>query len=244
MAETSTAAPREPRDPFRFGSLVESGISLVRANPLSILLPLVLIGAVSSGGQGGPRFDATSPPLSPQEMLLLLPFFAFVGVLAVVIVVALFILGSLAWLMAAKAALATAGGHRLDLMDAFRASKPQTLRAAWTFFLFFLAVIGGLILLVVPGFIVLAGLAPLSVVVAQEGLSGRAALRRTWELTRGHRWVLFGITLVAFLAAGLVSAVLMLAPGLGGAVGGVVWGTYVATMVVYYHRRIGAASAA
>jgi hypothetical protein len=73
--------------------------------------------------------------------------------------------------------------------------------------LYTLSVMVGLVLLVIPGLILFVRLlfGPSTVVV--EGARGRAALRRSWALTRGNSWRVAGIFLVAGLMAAVISAV-------------------------------------
>lgn len=81
----------------------------------------------------------------------------------------------------------------------------------------------GLVLLVIPGLVAAAGLYVASaVVVAQEGVPTRAALERSWGLTRGHRLAALGIGLLFLvmpvavsIAAGAVG--LLFAEHVGGA---------------------------
>lgn len=80
--------------------------------------------------------------------------------------------------------------------------------------------IAGLLLLVVPGAVVAAGLAPPVPPVAETGRGPQEAIRRAWRLTEGHRWQIFGLYLlvwvVATVAEGLAAAVAFGAESLGG----------------------------
>jgi len=61
-----------------------------------------------------------------------------------------------------------------------------------------LATLLGLLLLVVPGLMVAAGLyVTTPVVLAEQGLGASGALKRSWELTRGRRWPVLGVGAVA-----------------------------------------------
>jgi len=62
-----------------------------------------------------------------------------------------------------------------------------------TRFLFGVAVIVGLLLLIIPGIFLAVRLGLGEAVVIAEGKSGPAALRRSYELTRGRFWPLLGI---------------------------------------------------
>jgi hypothetical protein len=71
-----------------------------------------------------------------------------------------------------------------------------------------LAIVGGLILLVIPGliFVIRFSVSPSAAVV--EGVRGSDALRRSWELTKGHFWRIVGITVVAGVLAAVVSSLI------------------------------------
>jgi hypothetical protein len=81
-----------------------------------------------------------------------------------------------------------------------------------------------------------------------EQLGPWESLKRSTQLTKGHRWKLFGAILVVYLAAGLVSNLITLAfTAVAGALVGLlvtlawntVWGAFFATFVVvtYYELR-------
>ena len=74
--------------------------------------------------------------------------------------------------------------------------------------LYSLVVFGGFLLLVVPGIVFFIRFLFAPAVVVVENVRGRAALRRSWQLTRRNWWRVFGITLVAGLMAGVASSFL------------------------------------
>lgn len=65
--------------------------------------------------------------------------------------------------------------------------------------LLFIIVMGGLILLIVPGIIfsIMFGFA--SYLVVDRGLNPTEALRESRRITSGHKWMLFRLTLLSFL---------------------------------------------
>src|SRR5207244_780060 len=54
-----------------------------------------------------------------------------------------------------------------------------------------LSIVGGFILLVIPGIIIAVRLSTATVVVVVEDVRGRKALGRSWRLIKGHTWRLF-----------------------------------------------------
>ncbi len=79
-----------------------------------------------------------------------------------------------------------------------------------------LSVLGGFILLVIPGFIFLVMLCVSVPALIVENKRGTEAMSRSWNLVKGHFWHALGVILVAGLIAGVVSGII-------GAVGGTAW---------------------
>ena len=73
-----------------------------------------------------------------------------------------------------------------------------------------LAVMGGLLLLVIPGFIFLVRFSLSVPALVIEGTRGRAALSRSWRLTRGQGWHTFGALFVSAVLLGLATSILTL----------------------------------
>jgi hypothetical protein len=71
-----------------------------------------------------------------------------------------------------------------------------------------LCVVGGLILLIVPGFIVMCMLWVAVPVAVVERPGVGASLKRSAELTKGSRWHIFGIVIVLAVINGIVNYIL------------------------------------
>lgn len=65
-----------------------------------------------------------------------------------------------------------------------------------------LFVLLGMILLIIPGLVIAARLALVPFVVYGEGLGGMAAVKRSWQLTRGHTWEMLGVNFASSLVIG------------------------------------------
>ena len=79
-----------------------------------------------------------------------------------------------------------------------------------------LAILGGLILLIIPG-IIFAVLLCVSVpVLIVENRRGSEAMSRSWNLVKGHFWHALGVIFVAGIIVGIVSGII-------GAIGGSEW---------------------
>lgn len=117
--------------------------------------------------------------------------------------VTMLLVGALAW--AAAGALV---GREPDLGEAYRFGTARMWSILLVSILVGLAVVGGFILLVIPGFIFLTRFAVSVPALVVEGKRGRAALSRSWNLVLGRSWPVFGTLVVAGLITGAVSGVL------------------------------------
>jgi len=79
-----------------------------------------------------------------------------------------------------------------------------------------LAVIGGLILLVIPGLIFLFFFSVSVPVLIVENRRGTDAMSRSWNLVKGHFWHAVGVIVVAGLITGIVGGII-------GSIGGNAW---------------------
>src|SRR5207249_9684911 len=66
----------------------------------------------------------------------------------------------------------------------------------------------GFILLVIPGIILLVFLSVSIPALIVENARGRLAMRRSWNLVKGHFWHVLGVIVVTFLITGVISSVL------------------------------------
>ncbi|MGE0439450.1 MAG: YciC family protein [Gemmatimonadales bacterium] len=76
----------------------------------------------------------------------------------------------------------------------------------------------GFLLLVIPGIVIGTGVAVSACALVVEGLSPIDSLNRSWNLTKGHRWKVFGTLLVALLLVYMVSFVAVFIGGVAGLV--------------------------
>jgi uncharacterized membrane protein len=110
------------------------------------------------------------------------------------------ILGFVVWVVTTIAVMVTA--HRVSEREEIGIGESYTLsigffwRYLWTNLLYFLVVLGGMLLFVIPGIIwgIRYVFSPYAVIV--EGVSGRDALARSGALTAGKTWQIFGYEFV------------------------------------------------
>jgi hypothetical protein len=103
---------------------------------------------------------------------------------------------TLGWL---RVALEITNGVKPEVGDVFKANGygPFILASI----LFYIGTVIGLILLIIPGIIFIATFGFYGFVIAQrgDGVGVIESLQRSAEITRGHRWTLFGMAIVLLL---------------------------------------------
>jgi hypothetical protein len=91
-------------------------------------------------------------------------------------------------------------GRRITAEEAFRRSVPFIGRLVWLAILTSFVVGLGLVLFIIPGCILLAGLILASPALVIEGIPNATdAMGRAWALSRGHRWKIFACLVVTFI---------------------------------------------
>lgn len=111
-----------------------------------------------------------------------------------------------------------------------------------------LAVVVGMMLLVVPGFILLSMFFVALPACVVEGLGPFQSMGRSSALTKGHRWKIFGIWIVLGIVGGVVGGVITSVLSVGGpalsVIGQMVWdalmGAYqsIVVAVAYHDLRV------
>src|SRR5262245_897416 len=107
-----------------------------------------------------------------------------------------------------RAAAGTFLGRDLELAESYRYGFARFWSIVLVGVLSALAIAGGFLLLIVPGFIVLTFLVCAIPALVIEDTRGRAALRRSWNLVRGYGWHVFGTIIVAALINAVFSGLL------------------------------------
>jgi Membrane domain of glycerophosphoryl diester phosphodiesterase len=194
MTETSHAATRIPTSDFRLGSVIVRSASILRRHLLTFLIvsliansPAPLFVNVETTGPVG--FEDFSDPLQAAFGSLLWVMFQFVS---------MGMLGNFAQAVIIHRAFQDMRLRgAVSLIESLNVSLRQFGTLIGLALAALLVVLG--LLLVVPGFILAATwFAALPVcVIEQLGLS--ASLRRSHELTKGHRWKLFGLMLLLII---------------------------------------------
>ena len=106
-----------------------------------------------------------------------------------------------------RAAAGTFLGRDMDVPESYRYGLARFWSIVLVCLLASLAIAGGFILLVIPGFFILTKLTVSLPTLVIEDKRGREALRRSWNLVTGFGWAVFGTIIVAGLATGLLSSI-------------------------------------
>lgn len=129
-------------------------------------------------------------------------------------------------------------GRPITAREALHRATPYIGRVLVCSLLMTLVVMLGFVLLFVPGIILLVGLVvAIPAVVLEPGITATAALSRSWELTRGSRWRIFGlgVTLLVLLYVPVLAITglfaLVLPGSLGTGVGSSAFGSMAGAVV-------------
>lgn len=107
-----------------------------------------------------------------------------------------------------RAAASTFLGRDADIGESYRFALSRFWSIVLVAILAGLAIVGGFILLVIPGFFVLTRLTCTLPALVIEDRRGTSALKRSWNLVAGFGWPVFGTIVVAGLLTGLLGSVL------------------------------------
>lgn len=94
--------------------------------------------------------------------------------------------------------LKVARGQPVSFGDVFSGGKYFGRMLIGTIGLYIAAAIG-FVLCIVPGYIVMLGLCMFAFLIVDQGMAGIDALKKSWELTNGHKMNLFVFGLLGFL---------------------------------------------
>ena len=165
---------------FRLGDALSYGWNSYWKNVGPMILIAVVVFAIQFA------FSAASNALDSTVAQLLIQLAGFLVSMLI----------TLGWM---RVALELTSGVKPELGDVFKAVGYGPYIGATI--LFYLGTVIGFILLVVPGIIFVTTFGFYGFVIAQrgDGVGVTESLRQSLELTRGHRWTLFGMGIVLLL---------------------------------------------
>lgn len=88
--------------------------------------------------------------------------------------------------------------QEIDLKTLFEGFKTKYLNIVLANLIVFALVILGMMMLIIPGIIVACRLAFVSYLVMDKDLDAIKAVERSWQMTRGHGWQIFGMAILSF----------------------------------------------
>lgn len=212
---SAMGGPQGTIPPKTIGEILSAAFNLYKANAASLILivaivvvPLTFISSLFSGVV----FRGTT---NAQDVVIDRSFGLVVAGALITALISVIISAMLQAAILRAAALATIGDP-VDPQESYRFGFKRLGSVILVSVLVGLAVIGGLILLVIPGLIFLIFLSVSVPVLIVENRRGTAALSRSWALVKGHFWHAAGVIIVAGLITGIVSGII-------GSIGGNVW---------------------
>jgi hypothetical protein len=178
--------------PKRIGEIVNAAMKLYQQHWKAVIaISAVIIVPVSFVSS---ILASRLPELEPGEMPSREELSTIISVVVYLILLqaltAPLLTGGLSWLAARLYA-----GEEPSVQEALQVAFSRFLTLIWVGILTFFAVVGGLILLIIPGILISLRLTFSPTVVVVEGVKGSGALGRSWRLSRGLMGKIF-LTLV------------------------------------------------
>jgi hypothetical protein len=238
MTDVSLSA-RFAEGDFRVGRILSRTSSVLSRN----FLPFFIVTAIAN--LPGPlivKFSTDRADTSPESTL------QGVGIAMLALVLTV-VLNGLCQAIVLYGAFQDMRGRRVSLVESLQVGLRRFFSIIVLLFVAYLVIGLAFLLLLVPGFILFTIWFVATPVCVVETLGPIQSLRRSSQLTKGHRWAIFGlIVLVAVLGSLFVSIIdfgLEAAAGpilslIGGAILNGVWGAFnaIAVVVTYHDLRV------
>ena len=85
-----------------------------------------------------------------------------------------------------------------DLKTLFEGFKTQYLNIVLANLIVVALVILGFVMLIIPGIIIACRLAFVSYLVMDKNMEAMKAVEKSWQMTKGHGWTIFGMAIISF----------------------------------------------
>lgn len=208
--------------PRSLGEILSAAFDIYKNNASKLLLivavvvvPLSFISALSIRLVGAPKKHTVEILGQPGTIAYSRSF-----VVAVVVAIIAAVIGVITWAILQAAMLRGAAqatvGDPVDVEASYKWGLRRFGSVLLLAVLVGLVVVAGFILLVIPGIIFLVFFAVSEPALIVENRRGTEAMKRSWNLVRGHFWHALVVILVAAIITGLVSGII-------GAIGGGNW---------------------
>lgn len=199
-----------PLLPMRVGEMLDAAINLYRLHWKTfigivafVLVPLTFLQSfLLRELPQGFSFDPPTPEITESEAVRVL-----VSVVGFGLVQFLFVVPFLTAAFSRASADAYLGGEP-SVGETYRFAISRVRSILWVSFLIGLAVLGGVILLIIPAIIFGIRFTFSAIVVVVEGRRGTQAMRRSWRLSKGSFWKIVGTLLLAGILRGVVRGIL------------------------------------
>jgi hypothetical protein len=219
----STGGPGLP--PRKLGEILSTAFEIYKANASGLILivavvvvPLTFISAFLAGVV----FKGTTETIAGIEVTTrsaTIGFFA--GVIGIVIAI---IISAVLQAALIRGAAQASIGDPVDIDASYKWGFARFGSVILISILVGLAVLGGLILLIIPG-IIFAIMFSVSIpALVVENRKGTDAMSRSWNLVKGHFWHALGVLLVAGIITGIISGII-------GAIGGAISDNWFVTWI-------------
>ena len=213
--------PQGGMAPKALGKILSAAFNIYKANASKLMLIVAIVvvplsfisaffrGVVFAGTKHTDTIFGTQVVIVDRSLGLILAGALVAGLISIIIT---------AVLQAAilRAAAQATIGDPVDAEESYRFGFKRLGSVILVSVLVGLAVIGGFILLIIPGIIFLVLLSVSVPVLIVENRRGTAAMGRSWNLAKGHFWHAFGVIIVAGLIVGVISGIIS-------AIGGSAW---------------------
>ena len=199
-----------PIAPRTLGEILSTAFEVYRANAAKLItivalvvVPLALLDALFTKV----IFAPNKVTVGARQVYATRSLFAALAV-AVIGAALAFVMSFLVQAAVSRAAAQTTVGDPVDPESSYRWALAHLGSVLAISLLAGLIILGGLLLLVIPGLIFAVMFSVVIPVFVFEGLRGTAALGRSWNLVKGHFWHVLGTILVAAILAGFVTGIL------------------------------------
>lgn len=195
-----------PAAPLSIGGILDDGFRLFRTSWRQLLPVAIVVSLISSLPQlliSG--LGQIKPGEAPSPVTL--------GTGAVVTFVLIILLSTVSWAVMLAGVDLTARTGSASMGEAFRVGLRRSPAVIGTSLLAMLAIMGGLILLVIPAFYLMVALYPAFLLPVAEKLGPRQSLRRAYALVKGSWWRTAGVLTVLTLILTALFAIVSVIAG-------------------------------
>ena len=190
---------KEVKKHFKIGTLFGETFNLYSQNFLPLLYPaLTFFGGITVlVFLFYPRYMMLGPTMSPSGIFMFVGYLVF-GILFLTYNFYQLRISSNFYL-----------SKKESPSELFRLSLKRTFPLLGMSLLFILGTLGAALALIIPVYILMLGWSLSFTVFVIEGKGARASLKRSWSLTKGYKWKLFGIFFVLIIIVYAIMAIVM-----------------------------------